>query len=86
MAKLPLQKNYYSRALKDMTENVMYNFYKGMGGIVQTGIDKRSRSRGQTCLDYALQGGEGQRQSSASMSIRGVSIIAKKTERIWQSV
>jgi hypothetical protein len=38
MAKLPLQKNYYSRALKDMTENVMYNIDKGMGGIVQTGI------------------------------------------------
>ena len=33
MAKLPLQKNSFSRALKDMTENVMYNNYKGGGGL-----------------------------------------------------
>ena len=33
MAKLPLQKNSFSRALKDMAENVMYNNYKKVGGL-----------------------------------------------------
>jgi hypothetical protein len=61
MAKLPLQKNSFSRALKDMTKNVMYNNYKGGAGLSK-------------------------QASSASMSIRGVSITAGKTERIWQSV
>ena len=56
MAKLPLQKNYYSQALNGMTGYVGYNDFPTLG----VGLSKQ--------------------ESSASMSVRGVSIKHKSQE------